>query len=67
MAKPFRFRMCLAVAQRIEHIDDYGAVVGSNPASETTPKKPWELVPRGFFVFKLVNLKYAHDRVRAAR
>ena len=50
MAKPFRFRMCLAVAQRIEHIDDYGAVVGSNPASETTPKKPWELVTRGFFV-----------------
>jgi hypothetical protein len=29
--------VCLAVAQRIERGIDYAVVVGSNPASQTTP------------------------------
>ena len=52
MAKPFRFRMCLAVAQRIERGIDYAVVVGSNPASQATLKKPRELVTWGFFLFQ---------------
>ena len=51
------FRSCLAVAQRIERFTDYGVVAGSNPASETTSEKPWELVTQGFFVFHFFNLE----------
>ena len=51
-----KFHPCLAVAQWIERLNDYGLVAGSNPASQTTHLMASGLVARGHFVLLSMEL-----------